>query len=206
MRPKVIAHRGASHLAPENTLTAFRLAASLGVDGIEFDTLLTADGHLVVHHEYITRPARRPEKGHPLVYPGAAARPGFRQLEGPPFRRGKDPHLCRGPGGLQHGRDHPGGVQVPSGSQQHHRSGRLCGADPGGGGKFRSGGQDRGHLVQPRHPEPGEKAVSLPAGGGADPQLPGQLPVPSAGPAAGHRAGKRHGSRPARGGGKPPRP
>ena len=54
MRPKVIAHRGASHLAPENTLTAFRLAASLGVDGIEFDTLLTADGHLVVHHEYIT--------------------------------------------------------------------------------------------------------------------------------------------------------
>ncbi len=54
MRPKVIAHRGASHLAPENTLAAFRLAASMGVDGIEFDTLLTADGQLVVHHDYIT--------------------------------------------------------------------------------------------------------------------------------------------------------
>lgn len=54
MRPKIIAHRGASHLAPENTLAAFRLAAAMGVDGIEFDTLLTADGHLVVHHEYIT--------------------------------------------------------------------------------------------------------------------------------------------------------
>lgn len=54
MRPKVIAHRGASHLAPENTLAAFRLAVSLGVDGIEFDTLLTADNQLVVHHDYIT--------------------------------------------------------------------------------------------------------------------------------------------------------
>ncbi len=54
MRPKVIAHRGASYLAPENTLAAFRLAASMGVDGIEFDTLLTADNQLVVHHEYIT--------------------------------------------------------------------------------------------------------------------------------------------------------
>ena len=54
MRPKIIAHRGASHLAPENTVAAFRLAAAMGVDGIEFDTLFTADGHLVVHHEYIT--------------------------------------------------------------------------------------------------------------------------------------------------------
>lgn len=54
MRPKVIAHRGASYLAPENTVSAFRLAASMGVDGIEFDTLLTADNQLVVHHEYIT--------------------------------------------------------------------------------------------------------------------------------------------------------
>ena len=53
MRPKIVAHRGASHLAPENTVTAFRLAAAMGVDGIEFDTLLTADGQLVVHHEYI---------------------------------------------------------------------------------------------------------------------------------------------------------
>ena len=54
MRPKIIAHRGASHLAPENTVAAFRLAAAMGVDGIEFDTLLTADNQLVVHHEYIT--------------------------------------------------------------------------------------------------------------------------------------------------------
>ena len=54
MRPNVIAHRGASHLAPENTVTAFRLAGALGADGVEFDTLLTADGQFVVHHEYIT--------------------------------------------------------------------------------------------------------------------------------------------------------
>ena len=30
MRPLIIAHRGASHLAPENTLASFRLAKTLG--------------------------------------------------------------------------------------------------------------------------------------------------------------------------------
>ncbi len=53
MRPKVVAHRGASYLAPENTLSAFRLAASMGVDGIEMDVVMTADYKPVVHHDYI---------------------------------------------------------------------------------------------------------------------------------------------------------
>ncbi len=52
MRPMVIAHRGASHLAPENTLAAFRAAAQLGVDGIETDVQLTKDGRMVMHHNY----------------------------------------------------------------------------------------------------------------------------------------------------------
>src|SRR2546430_16980948 len=47
----VIAHRGASAAAPENTLAAFRLAADLGADGIELDVRGTADGQLVVLHE-----------------------------------------------------------------------------------------------------------------------------------------------------------
>jgi glycerophosphoryl diester phosphodiesterase len=47
----VIAHRGASIVAPENTLPAFRLAAELGADAIEFDAKLTADGHVVIHHD-----------------------------------------------------------------------------------------------------------------------------------------------------------
>lgn len=49
--PLVIAHRGASLIAPENTLLAFRLAAELGADAIEFDAKLTADGHVVIHHD-----------------------------------------------------------------------------------------------------------------------------------------------------------
>lgn len=47
----VIAHRGASAAAPENTLAAFRLAADQGADGIELDVQATADGHLVVIHD-----------------------------------------------------------------------------------------------------------------------------------------------------------
>lgn len=47
----VIAHRGASGAARENTIEAFRLAAELGADGIELDVRPTADGVLVVHHD-----------------------------------------------------------------------------------------------------------------------------------------------------------
>lgn len=47
----VFAHRGASGYAPENTLPAFELAAAMGADGIEFDVQITADGHLIVHHD-----------------------------------------------------------------------------------------------------------------------------------------------------------
>ena len=47
----VIAHRGASAAAPENTLAAFRLAADLGADAIELDVQGTADGQLVIMHD-----------------------------------------------------------------------------------------------------------------------------------------------------------
>jgi glycerophosphoryl diester phosphodiesterase len=49
--PLVIAHRGASRYAPENTLAAFRLAAEIGADAIELDAQLTADEHIVVLHD-----------------------------------------------------------------------------------------------------------------------------------------------------------
>jgi glycerophosphoryl diester phosphodiesterase len=45
-----VAHRGASALAPENTLRAFELAAELGCDMVEFDVLPLRDGTLVVAH------------------------------------------------------------------------------------------------------------------------------------------------------------
>ena len=47
----VIAHRGASRLARENTIEAFELAVGVGADGVELDVRRTADGVLVVHHD-----------------------------------------------------------------------------------------------------------------------------------------------------------
>jgi glycerophosphoryl diester phosphodiesterase len=50
-RPAVIAHRGASLDAPENTLAAFELAVEFGADAIELDVKLCASGEPVVIHD-----------------------------------------------------------------------------------------------------------------------------------------------------------
>ncbi len=50
-RPLVIAHRGASHDAPEHTVHAYREAVRQGADSIELDLQLTADGVLVALHD-----------------------------------------------------------------------------------------------------------------------------------------------------------
>jgi glycerophosphoryl diester phosphodiesterase len=49
--PLIIAHRGASIHAPENTLAAFRRALDDGADGCEFDVRLASDGVPVVIHD-----------------------------------------------------------------------------------------------------------------------------------------------------------
>ncbi|MDH4132117.1 MAG: glycerophosphodiester phosphodiesterase [Gemmatimonadota bacterium] len=49
--PLVIAHRGASGYALENSIAAFREAAARGADGIELDVHATVDGGFVVHHD-----------------------------------------------------------------------------------------------------------------------------------------------------------
>ena len=52
--PLVIGHRGAPHDRPENTLPSFQRALDLGVDAVEFDVRVTADGVAVVHHDVTT--------------------------------------------------------------------------------------------------------------------------------------------------------
>ena len=47
----IIAHRGASFDAPENTLSSFRLAWEQGADGIEGDFMLTSDGQIACFHD-----------------------------------------------------------------------------------------------------------------------------------------------------------
>lgn len=49
--PIILAHRGASAYAPENTLSAFRLAMDQGADGVELDVTLSADGVPVIIHD-----------------------------------------------------------------------------------------------------------------------------------------------------------
>lgn len=53
--PLVIAHRGATRRAPENSLAAFEAAIAAGADMVELDVRLTADGVLVVHHDSTAR-------------------------------------------------------------------------------------------------------------------------------------------------------
>lgn len=49
--PKIIAHRGASFYAPENTLAALKKAHALGVRWVEFDVQLTRDHVPIVFHD-----------------------------------------------------------------------------------------------------------------------------------------------------------
>ncbi|PKM51358.1 MAG: glycerophosphodiester phosphodiesterase [Firmicutes bacterium HGW-Firmicutes-7] len=49
---EIIAHRGASGYAPENTIAAFKKAIEMGSKSVEFDVQMTLDGELVVIHDY----------------------------------------------------------------------------------------------------------------------------------------------------------
>lgn len=65
-RPAVVAHRGASYLAPEETLPAFLMARELGADYLELDLQRTKDGVLIaLHDDNLTRTTDARE-----VFPG----------------------------------------------------------------------------------------------------------------------------------------
>lgn len=69
--PAVIAHRGDSGAAPENTLLAVAQALDLGADGVEIDVRRTADGALVLLHD--AGPRRTTDGAR--VFPARAADP-----------------------------------------------------------------------------------------------------------------------------------
>lgn len=62
IRPLVIAHRGASGVAPENTMASFEQAVKFGVDMIELDVHGSKDGNLIVIHDSSTA---RTARGNP---------------------------------------------------------------------------------------------------------------------------------------------
>lgn len=63
MKTLNIAHRGGAGLRPENTLAAFRHAIALGADGAELDVQLSADGVVIVHHDFCLNPALTRKEG-----------------------------------------------------------------------------------------------------------------------------------------------
>lgn len=69
--PAVIAHRGASAVAPESTAPAYRRAIEMGADYLEADLRRTADGRIVVHHD--ATPARTSNAGE--LFPGRSGEP-----------------------------------------------------------------------------------------------------------------------------------
>jgi glycerophosphoryl diester phosphodiesterase len=52
---EIIAHRGASYDAPENTIESVKLGWEQGADAVEIDVYLSKDGHIVVHHDGTTK-------------------------------------------------------------------------------------------------------------------------------------------------------
>ena len=52
---EIIAHRGASAVAPENTVAAYRTAWEMGADAAETDVYLTKDNRIVAIHDETTK-------------------------------------------------------------------------------------------------------------------------------------------------------
>lgn len=69
----VIAHRGASLCAPQDTMAAFQRAVDLGADGIELDVLFTRDGAPVVAHTTTAALADAPAPIGEMEYADVAA-------------------------------------------------------------------------------------------------------------------------------------
>lgn len=68
--PRIVAHRGGGRLAPENTLGAIRLGASMGFKGVEFDVMLAGDGTpVLIHDETVDRTTNGRGEVSKMTYP-----------------------------------------------------------------------------------------------------------------------------------------
>src|SRR2546423_5622616 len=89
--PRVVGHRGAGTLTPENTLAGIRKAATMGFGGVEFDVMLSADKvPLLIHDETLDRTTSG--RGSLAATPHARlARLGARPWVSPEYRRERVP-------------------------------------------------------------------------------------------------------------------
>lgn len=68
--PRIVAHRGGGALAPENTLGAIRLGASMGFKAVEFDVMLAGDGTpVLIHDETVDRTTNGRGEVPKMTYP-----------------------------------------------------------------------------------------------------------------------------------------
>jgi glycerophosphoryl diester phosphodiesterase len=95
-----IAHRGGAALMPENTLAAFADAKARGCDGVELDVQLSADGVVVVHHDFRLMAGVARKDGAWLAGPG----PRIKDLTVDELRRYDIGHPQRG---SEYARKHP---------------------------------------------------------------------------------------------------
>lgn len=80
VRPDVIAHRGASRVAPENTYASFRAAIRNGADRIEMDVRRTKDHRLVVLHDASLRRTTDVERVFPRLHTPSVGELTYRKL------------------------------------------------------------------------------------------------------------------------------
>ena len=93
-RPEIHGHRGCRGLRPENTLPAFLHALTLGVEVLEMDVVVAADGEIIVSHEPWLTPLCTDPQGRPVL-PGTERAHNLYRLSTREIRRcdcGQTPH------------------------------------------------------------------------------------------------------------------
>ena len=70
---RLVGHRGARGIMPENTILGFEWTLRMGVDALEFDVMITRDGvPVIVHDHHLNAATARGEDGIWLSEPGPA--------------------------------------------------------------------------------------------------------------------------------------